>query len=237
MKKLLMMSLLSLLSISCNKDGGDNNDEATTTKTAKTAKTTKPVKSVKPTMKMGEMGEIPTWDDPKAESVEVEIKTSMGDITVLLDAKEAPISVANFLGYVDNGFYDGTVFHRVIKTFMIQGGGFASIESNGSYGFQKKKTKAGIELEAASGTELSNVKGTIAMARTSVPNSATAQFFINVADNLRLDAAGGGYAVFGKVTSGMDVAEKIKGVSTTRLANGMGDVPKEKVEIISVKRK
>ena len=183
------------------------------------------------------MGDVPTWEDPKAESVEVEIKTSLGDITVMLDAKEAPISVSNFLGYVDNGFYDGTVFHRVIKTFMIQGGGFAAIEADGTYGFQKKKTKAGIQLEAAKDTALTNAKGTIAMARTNVPNSATAQFFINVENNDSLDADRGGYAVFGKVTSGLEVAEKIKNVKTTRLPIGMGDVPVEKVEIISVKRK
>ena len=92
-------------------------------------------------MNREEIGDVPTWEPPKAESVEVEIKTNLGDITVLLDAKEAPITVANFLGYVDSGFYEGTIFHRVIPTFMVQGGGFTSFEVEGSYGFQKKKTK------------------------------------------------------------------------------------------------
>ena len=246
MKKLLL--LLSLSVFACN----DSSSESSAPKNTTTAQTSeakkdkkieenKPatqVKTLVPTLVMEETGETPTWEDPKAESVEVIIQTSMGDITVLLDAKEAPITVANFLGYVDNGFYDGTVFHRVIKTFMIQGGGFAAVESSGTYGFQKKRTKAGIKLEAAKDTALSNTRGTIAMARTAVLDSASAQFFINVEDNSRnLDANGGGYAVFGKVTSGLEVADKIKGVATTRLPVGMGDVPVEKVEIISVKRK
>lgn len=174
--------------------------------------------------------------ETKAENVEVEIKTSMGDISVALNADKAPISVANFLSYVDDGFYDGTVFHRVISTFMIQGGGFSATDSDTGYTIKKKDTKKPIKLEAAFDTGLTNARGTIAMARTNVPDSATAQFFINVVDNKRLDKAGGGYAVFGKVTSGIEVADKIKAVSTGR-NGGMNDVPVQKVEILSIKRK
>jgi peptidyl-prolyl cis-trans isomerase A (cyclophilin A) len=118
--------------------------------------------------------------------------------------------VANFLGYVRSGHYDGTVFHRVIDGFMIQGGGMDAR-------LREKPTKAPIKLEAGNG--LSNVRGTLAMARTSNPDSATAQFFINVADNPRLDSFGGGYAVFGRVIEGMDVVDRIRAVPTQ--AQGM----------------
>jgi len=141
----------------------------------------------------------------------VVMKTSMGDIKIELDEAKAPISTANFIAYVNDKFYDGTVFHRVIPAFMIQGGGFDK-------DMNQKKTKAPIKNEAGNG--LKNLNGTIAMARTSDPNSATAQFFINTKDNAFLDhrddsVQGYGYAVFGKVVGGMDVVQKIEAVQTT----------------------
>ena len=139
------------------------------------------------------------------------IKTSMGEITVELDKEKAPVTVDNFLAYVNDKFYDGTIFHRVIPAFMIQGGGFDK-------DMQQKKTKAPIKNEAGNG--LKNLNGTIAMARTSDPNSATAQFFINTKDNAFLDhrndtPQGYGYTVFGKVIKGQDVVKKIEQVQTT----------------------
>ena len=137
----------------------------------------------------------------------VKLATSAGDIVIELDAAKAPRSVENFVGYVKAGHYDGTVFHRVISNFMIQGGGMLP-------DMKEKPTRAPIVLESMNG--LANTKGTVAMARTGVPNSATAQFFINVKDNDFLNGTreGTGYAVFGKVTSGMDVVEKIRGMRT-----------------------
>lgn len=166
-----------------------------------------------------------------AASPAVIMKTSMGEIKIELDEAKAPISVKNFLSYVDDGFYDGTIFHRVIDGFMIQGGGFTK-------DMHQKETKAEIKNEAGNG--LKNKTGTIAMARTSVVDSATAQFFINVADNEFLDhrdnsPGGFGYAVFGRVIGGMDVVNKIKSVQTT-FKSGMKDVPSEPVVIESVKR-
>ncbi|WP_353366784.1 peptidylprolyl isomerase [Acidovorax sp. FG27] len=142
-----------------------------------------------------------------AAAPRVKIATSMGDITVQLDPAKAPRTVANFLSYVNDKHYDGTVFHRVIDGFMIQGGGFTP-------DMQQKPTKAPIALEANNG--LKNDAYTIAMARTNNPDSATAQFFINVKDNAMLNAngEGNGYAVFGKVVSGTDVVDKIKAVAT-----------------------
>ncbi len=138
------------------------------------------------------------------------IKTSMGDITVQLFDKEAPATVKNFMSYVDKKFYNGTIFHRVIKDFMVQGGGFDA-------SFKQKPTDAPVQNEADN--KLKNAKGTLAMARTGDPHSATAQFFINTKDNDFLDhtgknARGWGYCVFGKVVSGMDVVEKIENVKT-----------------------
>jgi peptidyl-prolyl cis-trans isomerase A (cyclophilin A) len=135
----------------------------------------------------------------------VRLNTSLGDIVLELDREKAPKTVENFVQYVKARHYDGTVFHRVIDGFMVQGGGMKADLS-------EKTTRAPIPLEAGNG--LSNVRGSVAMARTSNPNSATAQFFINVVDNLRLDTAGGGYAVFGRVTEGMDVVDKIRAVPT-----------------------
>lgn len=151
----------------------------------------------------------------------VKLSTTSGDIVIQLDPAKAPRSVENFVRYVKDGHYDGTLFHRVIKDFMIQGGGMTP-------DMKPKPTRAPIVLESRNG--LSNERGTVAMARTGDPNSATSQFFINVVDNKRLDAAnspdGHGYAVFGKVISGMDVADNIRAVKTTP-----GDVPVEPVII------
>ena len=141
---------------------------------------------------------------PAGEAPKVRLSTSMGDIVLELYPDKSPKTVENFLQYVRDKHYDGTVFHRVINNFMIQGGGFNA-------DFQQKATRAPIPLEASNG--LKNDRGTIAMARTQNPNSATAQFFINVVDNAALNAPnpdGHGYAVFGKVTAGMDVVDKIK---------------------------
>jgi peptidyl-prolyl cis-trans isomerase A (cyclophilin A) len=135
----------------------------------------------------------------------VRLATSAGDVVIELDAEKAPKSVDNFIQYVKAGHYDGTVFHRVIPTFMVQGGGMLP-------DLTEKPTRAPIPLESGNG--LNNLRGTVAMARTAAPNSATSQFFINVVDNAFLDKAnsrdGNGYAVFGKVVEGMDVVDKIK---------------------------
>jgi peptidyl-prolyl cis-trans isomerase B (cyclophilin B) len=156
----------------------------------------------------------------------VKLSTNCGDITIELNAEKAPITVANFLSYVEKGFYEGLVFHRVIKSFMIQGGGMDA-------DMKQKPTDAPIKNEADNG--LSNDKYTIAMARTSVPDSATAQFFINVKDNDFLNhtaptSSGWGYCVFGKVVEGMDVVDQIEAVSTAS-RGGHQDVPVEPVVI------
>jgi len=158
----------------------------------------------------------------------VTLKTSLGEIKIELYPDKAPVTVQNFLSYVEDGFYDGTIFHRVIENFMIQGGGFVS-------GMSQKETKDPIVNEAGNG--LSNRRGTIAMARTNVVNSATAQFFINVADNNFLDHAddtprGFGYCVFGKVLEGMDIVDKIVSVPTGTFGHH-SDVPREDIVIIS----
>lgn len=180
--------------------------------------------------------------EPKAEPaakaeakgpVSVIISTSLGDITVELDAEKAPITVENFLAYVDAKFYDGTIFHRVIPNFMIQGGGFTA-------GLSQKPTRNAIKNEAGNG--LKNSRGTIAMARTMIVDSATAQFFINTVDNDFLNhrndtMQGFGYAVFGKVTDGMNVVDAISAVKTGNV-RGMGDVPTPTPVVInSIKRK
>jgi cyclophilin family peptidyl-prolyl cis-trans isomerase len=171
----------------------------------------------------------------------VVIDTSAGTIKVELDAAKAPITVKNFLDYVDAKHYDGTVFHRVIEDFMIQGGGFekglSKVQTEGELKAKEKKTLDPIKNEAANG--LSNTRGTIAMARTNKPDSATAQFYINVKDNSRgLDPRPGsaGYAVFGKVIEGMDVVDKIRKVETKELVPGFKDVPVEDVVIKSIRR-
>ncbi|MBP0589152.1 peptidyl-prolyl cis-trans isomerase [Paraburkholderia sp. LEh10] len=154
------------------------------------------------------------------------LKTSEGDIRVELYPDKAPKTVANFLDYVKAGQYNGTIFHRVIPGFMIQGGGYTT-------SYAEKPTRAPIPLESRTG--LKNMTGTIAMARTSDPNSATTQFFINTVDNAGLDYPnpdGNGYAVFGKVTSGMDVVKKIEGTATTS-RGPMSDVPQKQIVIQS----
>ncbi len=163
----------------------------------------------------------------KGENARVIMKTSKGDIKIELYADKAPISVKNFLSYVDDKFYDGTIFHRVIKDFMIQGGGFTA-------DMNQKATKGQIKNEAQNG--LKNERGTVAMARTGVIDSATSQFFINTVDNAFLnfsspDARGFGYCVFGKVVEGMDVVDLIRAVPT-----GAQDVPNETVKILEVRR-
>jgi peptidyl-prolyl cis-trans isomerase A (cyclophilin A) len=154
-------------------------------------------------------------------NTKVVMETNQGTVHIELEDDKAPITVKNFLSYVDDGFFDGTIFHRVISNFMIQGGGMTADR-------REKPTRAPIPLESRNG--LNNVRGSVAMARTMDPNSATAQFFINVKDNDFLDAAkardGNGYAVFGKVVSGMDVVDKIRNQPT-----GPGDFPSEPVTI------
>ncbi len=159
----------------------------------------------------------------------VRIETSLGDFTLELDAEKAPVSVANFLAYVDDGFFDGLIFHRVIPGFMIQGGGFAP-------DMKQKKNGAPIKNEAANG--LANSRGTIAMARTNVVDSATSQFFINLKDNDFLDHQGPanfGYAVFGKVVEGLDTIDRIAKERTGN-KGGHDDVPVTPVVIKSAKR-
>ncbi|MGB4810966.1 MAG: peptidylprolyl isomerase [Methylophilaceae bacterium] len=161
----------------------------------------------------------------------IKLQTHFGDITIELNTEKAPITVANFLQYVDSGHFDGTIFHRVIDNFMIQGGGFDTA-------MNQKATKAEIENEANNG--LNNDEYTIAMARTSDPHSASSQFFINVNKNDFLNHTaptgnGWGYCVFGKVTAGMDVVDKIKKVATTN-KKGHQDVPAEDVVIERITR-
>jgi cyclophilin family peptidyl-prolyl cis-trans isomerase len=166
-------------------------------------------------------------------STSVVLETDLGIIEMELEDEKAPKSVANFLKYVDDKHYDGTVFHRVIPGFMAQGGGY-----DGS--LEKKPVRDVVENEADNG--LKNTRGTVAMARTNDPHSATAQFFINVKDNGFLDhtgksSTGWGYAVFGKVTQGMDVVDKIVGVKTGARGPFAKDAPIENVTIKSARRK
>ena len=176
-------------------------------------------------------GWLTTCPAPAVEKNPVVImETSLGNIKIELFMDKAPLTVKNFLNYVDKKFYDGTIFHRVIPTFMIQGGGFEQ-------GMKKKKTDEPIKNEA--GNDISNARGTIAMARTQDPDSATAQFFINVRDNSRLDrvnsADGAGYCVFGKVLDGMDTVDRIKVVPTENRGTDQ-HVPTQDVIIKSVRR-
>ena len=160
----------------------------------------------------------------------VKVKTNHGDITIELNEEKAPNTVKNFLAYVEDGFYDGTIFHRVIKGFMIQGGGFTA-------DFTQKQTKAAIQNEANNG--LSNVRGSIAMARTNSPHSATAQFFINTVDNDFLDFRGEqdslwGYAVFGRVTDGMAVVDSICAAQTGSKGPFSTDAPTDDIIMTQV---
>jgi len=182
--------------------------------------------------------------EPAAKGMQVVVmKTSLGTIKIELNAEKAPITVQNFLKYVDEKYYDSTVFHRVIKNFMIQGGGFQAGKP-----IRQKRTHSPIKNESDNG--LKNLTGTIAMARTQDPNSATSQFFINVADNNSLNRGVGdpnGYAVFGKVIEGMDVVEKIRSVKTgaapakalagdQEIETTFQDVPETQVIVESVRR-
>ncbi|PLX74038.1 MAG: peptidylprolyl isomerase A [Desulfuromonas sp.] len=165
-------------------------------------------------------------------AVQVKMETSAGTITLELDDKKAPLTVANFLKYVDEGFYSGTIFHRVIKDFMIQGGGFDT-------DLKRKPTAPPVKNEADNG--LKNKRGTIAMARTQIVDSATSQFFINHKDNAFLDfkdksTRGYGYAVFGKVVSGMEVVDKIANAPVKKGVGPFANLPATMVEIVSVKR-
>ncbi len=171
---------------------------------------------------------LPAFAQQAASAPRVLMATSLGNITLELDAQRAPASVANFLRYVEAKHYDGTIFHRVIANFMIQGGGFSPDMS-------QKPTQAPVRNEARNG--LKNVRGSIAMARTADPHSATAQFFINTTDNAFLDNPGQdgwGYAVFGKVVEGMDVVDKIRAVPTAN-AGFHSDVPRTPVIINSAR--
>jgi cyclophilin family peptidyl-prolyl cis-trans isomerase len=166
--------------------------------------------------------------DTASTNPKVLMETSLGNVNIELFQKEAPVSVKNFLTYVKDGFYGGTTFHRIIAGFMIQGGGF-------TVDMKQKPTAAPISNEAANG--LKNDRGTIAMARTAMPDSATSQFFINLVNNAALDRPmpdGHGYAVFGKVIQGMEVVDRIAAVKTG-MRTGMMDVPKTPVVIKSVK--
>ena len=163
----------------------------------------------------------------------VEVATNHGTFVIQLDPAKAPKSVENFLAYVDAKHYDGTIFHRVIKTFMVQGGGY-------DQQMEKKPVRAAITNEADNG--LKNTRGTVAMARTNDPHSATAQWFVNVVDNAFLDhkgksGEGWGYAVFGKVIEGMDVVDKIKEVKTGAAGPFSKDAPEDQVVIRHVKRR
>lgn len=167
------------------------------------------------------------------ESLTVLMSTNKGVVEIELDEKAAPTTVANFLAYVDEGFYDDTIFHRVIPAFMIQGGGFDT-------GYKQKDTRAAIKNEADNG--LTNISGTIAMARTSAVDSATAQFFINVKDNHFLDhknptPSGYGYAVFGRVVAGLDIVRSIESAPTTNRGGAFTNAPVDQVVIESIKRK
>lgn len=211
------------------------------TKPAETKPAEKPVETkpteTKPASTVTPAGTTPATTPPAEKKADapaaakvyyVQLETTKGNIVLELNNEKAPISTANFLKYVDKGHYAGTVFHRVINGFMIQGGGFTK---DGT----PKATEAPIKNEWQNG--LKNMRGTIAMARTNIVDSATSQFFINVVDNAALDMArdGAAYAVFGKVVAGMDVVDAIKAVQTG-VKNGMRDWPVEQIEITKASR-
>jgi peptidyl-prolyl cis-trans isomerase A (cyclophilin A)/peptidyl-prolyl cis-trans isomerase B (cyclophilin B) len=192
------------------------------------------MKSIAPTLAAfalsfaGLTGTTPAQTVSDAKPVKIVMETSKGTIEIELDAAKAPISAANFVNYAKKGFYDGVIFHRVIPNFMVQGGGFTP-------DMQQKATDGNIENEAKNG--LKNLRGTLAMARTSVPHSASSQFFINLKDNSFLDYPGQdgwGYCVFGKVTKGMEVVDAMAAVATAQ-KGPHGDVPVEPIIIKSAK--
>ena len=174
------------------------------------------------------LGPLAAAAQTAANDPQVLIKTSEGDVTVRLFKDKAPLTVANFLGYVDTGFYNGTIFHRVIPNFMIQGGGFLP---------DMTEKETGTPVENESRNRLHNTRGTLAMARTNDPDSATSQFFINQRNNLRLDWAPGreGYTVFGEVILGMDIVDFIATAPTGKVGQH-SDVPKEPVVIVEITR-
>ncbi len=185
--------------------------------------------AAKPAPKSAEPAKTGDVAPAPAANPKVLLHTSMCDITLELYPDKAPKTVENFLQYVKDGFYDGTVFHRVINNFMVQGGGWTK-------DLQRKRTRAPVRNEANNG--LSNLRGTVAMARTADPNSAAAEFFVNVVDNKRLDyiadtngTVSWGYTVFGKVVDGMDVVDKIKAVETGPQGPFVSDVPKTPIVI------
>lgn len=217
--------------MACGDNAAESTDNQGTTGTSDTTDAGETTDSdTSDTSDTGDSGSADNPDDA-SESARILLETNLGSITIQLDAQNAPNTVANFLSYVDDGFYDGadgagqTTFHRVISGFMIQGGGF-----NASGG--QKSTRAPIAIESDNG--LSNTRGTIAMARTNDPDSATSQFYINHANNGFLDyesSANPGYAVFGEVVDGIDTVDAIAAVST-----GANDVPNEAITIESVTR-
>jgi len=204
----------------CKQDQTTQNDTAADTKAESQQEETKETSDE--SAKTDEVSGDDKTTENKGGNPVVILKTSKGDIKIELDKENAPISVDNFLAYVEDGFYNGTIFHRVINKFMVQGGGFTA-------DMLQKPTNAPIKNEADNG--LKNERGTIAMARTGVVDSATSQFFINHVDNTFLDNGlrDFGYAVFGKVVDGMDVVDEIAVVQTAP-----GDVPKEQIVIESV---
>lgn len=221
MRNILLIALFLCLGfgVSCNQSSEQNNEVDKTASETQT-ETTEEVSEKEDT-------EAKTENDKQGDTKMVIISTNHGDIKLELDKEKAPITVENFIGYVKEGFYDGTIFHRVIPGFMVQGGGFED-------GMNQKSTKDPIKNEADNG--VTNDRGTVAMARTSVVDSATSQFFINLADNdfLNNGARDFGYAVFGKVVEGMEVVDKIAGVKTGT-SGPFRDVPEETVTITSAK--
>ncbi len=217
-RQLLPLFFASLLLSACN-----NETESTTNQEVNTAaESTSDAKTNMPTAE----NTTNTNEDEKNSMTQVKLETNFGDIVIELNAEKAPLSVANFIAYTEKGAYNGTIFHRVIKDFMVQGGGF-------NEDFVQQPTDAAVKNEANNG--LKNVKGSVAMARTGDPHSATSQFFINTVDNAFLDfrsedQQGWGYAVFGQIVEGMDVVEKIRAVATGN-KNGHGDVPNDNVII------
>lgn len=225
----LIASLLFVLS-SCS----DPKPESTPPAEDTTAEVSQPEEPAVEKTTPEEPASEPVPEPAAPDSNRVKLSTTMGDIVIELYPDKAPATVENFLSYVNSGFYDNTVFHRVISGFMIQGGGFG-LTGNGPA--TQKETNPPVENEAKNG--LKNVEGSVAMARTSDPHSATAQFFINHNDNANLDYPsfdGWGYAVFGKVVEGMDVVNKIADVQTTTkpLVGKMGPQPMQNVPVEDV---
>ncbi len=214
MNKLIAFGLLTFALVSCGCDSHDQNQDDRQVQSKQ--------EQLIPAQQINENlnNERETVN---TENKKVKLQTSMGDIVIELNADKAPITVKNFLGYVESGFYNGTIFHRAIKGFMIQGGGLTA-------DMNQKTAKAPIKNEF----KISNTRGTVAMAKLGGnPDSATCQFFISVADNsANLDHQNGGFTVFGKVVEGMDVVDKIASVKTT-VRRGMSDVPVEVVTINS----